>query len=228
MIEIASKKIWIKEKNEIILKTIELDSGLDCFILIDTKDQKFAEIILNKLLDCIIWKISFWSAYRDLSIALENTNSIIKNWKDNEWIDWKLNVFVWVLEDTDLIFSTIWNPSCYLIKKDREIVEVTEKDEVPTTFSFISNWEIKNEEHPPDYDLTPEENQIQKATFEAVHSAIQELPERFAICLDMYFFYGIPYQDISEITEIPVNTIKSHIFRAKQLLREKLIKMKFD
>lgn len=87
---------------------------------------------------------------------------------------------------------------------------------------------LTDENSPPDYDLTPEERQIQKATFEAVHTAIQELPERFAICLDMYFFYGIPYQEISEITEIPVNTIKSHIFRAKQLLREKLIKMKFD
>ncbi|MCI6180156.1 MAG: RNA polymerase subunit sigma-24, partial [Treponema porcinum] len=32
----------------------------------------------------------------------------------------------------------------------------------------------------------------------------------------------IPYQEISEITEIPVNTIKSHIFRAKKLLKEKL------
>ena len=38
----------------------------------------------------------------------------------------------------------------------------------------------------------------------------------------MYFSYDIPYQEISEITEIPVNTIKSHIFRAKKLLKEKL------
>ena len=87
---------------------------------------------------------------------------------------------------------------------------------------------LTEENSPPDSDLTPEEKQIQKATFEAVHAAIEELPERFAICLDLYFFYDIPYQEISEITEIPVNTIKSHIFRAKQLLRDKLIKMHFS
>ena len=87
---------------------------------------------------------------------------------------------------------------------------------------------LTEENSPPSNDLTPEERQIQKATFEAIRAAIKELPERFAICLDMYFFYDISYQDISEITEIPVNTIKSHIFRAKQLLRDKLTKMHFD
>ena len=87
---------------------------------------------------------------------------------------------------------------------------------------------LTEENSPPDSDLTPEEKQIQKATFESVHAAIEELPERFAICLDLYFFYDIPYQEIREITEIPVNTIKSHIFRAKQLLRDKLTNMHFS
>ena len=87
---------------------------------------------------------------------------------------------------------------------------------------------LTEENSPPNTDLSPEEQQIQKVTFEAVHAAIKELPPRFAVCLDLYFFYAIPYQEISEITEIPVNTIKSHIFRAKQLLRDKLTQMNFD
>lgn len=87
---------------------------------------------------------------------------------------------------------------------------------------------LTEENSPPNTDLSPEEQQIQKVTFEAVHAAIKELPPRFAVCLDLYFFYDIPYQEISEITEIPVNTIKSHIFRAKQLLRDKLTQMNFD
>lgn len=82
---------------------------------------------------------------------------------------------------------------------------------------------IANEELIADKDFSPEENQIRKATIEAVHKAIQELPERFAVCLDMYFFYEISYQEISEITKFPVNTIKSHIFRAKQILRDLLL-----
>jgi len=74
----------------------------------------------------------------------------------------------------------------------------------------------------PDPDLSPEEKEIRRITEEAVRSALQELPERYAVCLDMYFFYDISYREISDITGFPVNTIKSHIFRAKKILRKKL------
>lgn len=79
-----------------------------------------------------------------------------------------------------------------------------------------------DEEFIVDKSSTPEENQIRKVTQEAIQQALQELPEKYAVCVEMYFYYDIPYQEISEITEFPVNTIKSHIFRAKKLLKEKL------
>jgi RNA polymerase sigma-70 factor (ECF subfamily) len=40
--------------------------------------------------------------------------------------------------------------------------------------------------------------------------------------VDLFFFYDRSYQEIECITGYPVNTIKSHVFRAKKLLREKL------
>ena len=70
---------------------------------------------------------------------------------------------------------------------------------------------------------TPEEAQIRQVTCESIREAIKELPEQYAVCLDMYFFYDIPHAEISTITGLPVNTIKSHIFRAKKILRDKLI-----
>ena len=81
---------------------------------------------------------------------------------------------------------------------------------------------IANEGMLPDPEFTPEEKEIRNRTAEAVREAVKELPERYAVCLDMYFFYDISYPEISDITGFPVNTIKSHIFRAKKLLREKL------
>src|SRR5574344_457926 len=69
---------------------------------------------------------------------------------------------------------------------------------------------------------TPEESEIRRITVEAVHEAVKELPERYAECLDLYFFYDTAYEEISVITGLPVNTIKSHIFRAKKILRTKL------
>jgi RNA polymerase sigma-70 factor (ECF subfamily) len=71
-------------------------------------------------------------------------------------------------------------------------------------------------------DDTPERILLRNAAQEAVQVALKELPERFKICVDLYFFFDCAYQEIEVITGIPVNTVKSHVFRAKKLLREKL------
>ena len=73
----------------------------------------------------------------------------------------------------------------------------------------------------PDYD-SPERRLLRDIARDAVLDAIKELPDRFRVCIDLFFFYDRSYQEIEAITEYPVNTIKSHVFRAKKLLREKL------
>jgi RNA polymerase sigma-70 factor (ECF subfamily) len=69
---------------------------------------------------------------------------------------------------------------------------------------------------------TPERQLIRKAARAAVLASLEELPERYRICIDLFFFYGRSYREIEAVTGFPVNTIKSHVFRAKKLLREKL------
>ncbi|MBR6153957.1 MAG: sigma-70 family RNA polymerase sigma factor [Treponema sp.] len=74
---------------------------------------------------------------------------------------------------------------------------------------------------------TPEEEQLFNLTKEAVREAIKELPLNYSICLDFYFFYDFSYEEIAIITGFPVNTIKSHIFRAKKVLRQKLLEYSY-
>ncbi|MDR2178617.1 MAG: sigma-70 family RNA polymerase sigma factor [Treponema sp.] len=69
---------------------------------------------------------------------------------------------------------------------------------------------------------TPERKLVRDTARDAVLEAVGELPERYRVCVDMYFFYDRSYQEIGTITGFPVNTIKSHVFRAKKLLRERL------
>jgi RNA polymerase sigma-70 factor (ECF subfamily) len=69
---------------------------------------------------------------------------------------------------------------------------------------------------------TPERNLLKGLARDAVLEAITALPERFKVCVDFFFFYDRSYQEIELITGYPVNTIKSHVFRAKKILREKL------
>ena len=75
---------------------------------------------------------------------------------------------------------------------------------------------------------TPERIVLKKAAKEAVQTAVKELPQRYAVCVDLFFFYDRSYQEIEAITGIPVNTIKSHVFRAKTILRDKLKVLSFE
>ncbi|MDR2661977.1 MAG: sigma-70 family RNA polymerase sigma factor [Treponema sp.] len=68
----------------------------------------------------------------------------------------------------------------------------------------------------------PEQQVLRRAAQQAVKDAVAELPEKYRICVDLFFFYDRSVREIGEITGLPENTVKSHVFRAKKLLREKL------
>jgi RNA polymerase sigma-70 factor (ECF subfamily) len=68
----------------------------------------------------------------------------------------------------------------------------------------------------------PELQVLERAARQAVKDAVAELPEKYRVCIDLYFFYGCSIKEVEEITGFPENTVKSHVFRAKKLLRENL------
>ena len=78
------------------------------------------------------------------------------------------------------------------------------------------------EEENPETEETPEHILLKKAAREAVLQAVQELPGKYRICIDLFFFYDRSIKEIGAITGFPENTVKSHVFRAKKLLRERL------
>ena len=66
---------------------------------------------------------------------------------------------------------------------------------------------------------TPEEKHLRNCIILSIREAIDNLPDHYRLCIDLYFFYDMSYADIASITSLPLNTIKSHIFRAKKLLK---------
>jgi RNA polymerase sigma-70 factor (ECF subfamily) len=100
----------------------------------------------------------------------------------------------------------------YRIAYNTAVNSVTRKKE------YLS---LAGEEYLNDGD-TPERTVLRSVIKDAVLDAVTGLPERYRVCVDLFFFYDRSYQEIEAITGFPVNTIKSHVFRAKKLLREKL------
>lgn len=54
--------------------------------------------------------------------------------------------------------------------------------------------------------------------------AIAGLPEQARVVLILYEFIGYQHNEISEITGLAVGTCKAHLHRAKNLLKERLVK----
>lgn len=70
--------------------------------------------------------------------------------------------------------------------------------------------------------ITPEKKHINGEVRHVLFEAINRLPEQYRICIDFYFFWGLTYNQICDITGFPVNTIKSNVFRAKRIMRNVL------
>jgi RNA polymerase sigma-70 factor (ECF subfamily) len=57
---------------------------------------------------------------------------------------------------------------------------------------------------------------------QSVRKILAGLPDGYNLAIRMHYFDGLSYPEISRATGIPVGTLKSHIFRAKRLIRRAL------
>ena len=56
----------------------------------------------------------------------------------------------------------------------------------------------------------------------ALYQAIWKLPETQRIALELRHFQGLSYQEMAEAMNLPLNTIRSHLYRGRQKLAELL------
>lgn len=71
---------------------------------------------------------------------------------------------------------------------------------------------------------TPEGSLATAALKEAVEKAIEELPEDLRTAFTLREFSGLSYEDITEVMNCPVGTVRSRIFRAREAI-DKVIKL---
>jgi RNA polymerase sigma-70 factor (ECF subfamily) len=82
--------------------------------------------------------------------------------------------------------------------------------------------EVHTAELQPDPAFSPEQRVLREELAEWVRKALARIPETYHLLIKMHFFDGLSYPEISKALEMPVNTIKSYIFRAKELIRQML------
>jgi RNA polymerase sigma-70 factor (ECF subfamily) len=75
---------------------------------------------------------------------------------------------------------------------------------------------------PTDSAPGPEAGLLRSELLEKARKILKRIPETYKVIIKLHFFEGLSYAEISKRMSIPVNTIKSHVFRAKQLIRQRL------
>lgn len=146
MFEISVIEVPNQKENVVLKRTINLDKNLDCFLMISSSSNSLAENLLNHTLESIIDKISKEETYNDFWIALENINSFLKNWRIDEKQEDELDMTISILNENNLMFSNIWKSTVYLINRNSEIIELTERNENKKSFLFISSGILANSE----------------------------------------------------------------------------------
>jgi len=65
---------------------------------------------------------------------------------------------------------------------------------------------------------TPETRMMSDDLEQGIHEAIQALPEDTATAIKLREFEGMSYEEIAEVMECPIGTVRSRIFRAREAI----------
>ena len=63
-----------------------------------------------------------------------------------------------------------------------------------------------------------------KEVISLMKGIIDKMPEKYSTILSMFYFQELNYQEICEVTKLPLGTVKTQLFRARAILQEQLSK----
>ncbi len=104
----------------------------------------------------------------------------------------------------------------YIRSKNRKLqtVPIEKKEEDDTNKFSVSDVPCKT--------CTPEESSLNTELNCIIEKSIHKLPETFRLAIVLREFQGLSYEEIAEITNTNVGTVKSRIARARTKLQEDL------
>jgi len=162
-------------------------------------------------------------------LVIHIVTPLINNEKDRE--DLCQDIFLKVYENlhtfqsrsalSTWIGNIAYNTSINFLRKKKNILlddifEPGNDNDSATYENFINKNETQS----------PERLLIQKEESKLLHAAVDKLPVIQKTLLLLFHQDQLSLDEISVIVEMPVNTVKSHLFRARAGLKEMLIQYK--
>ena len=74
----------------------------------------------------------------------------------------------------------------------------------------------------PDTSMSPDKDLLSEERTNLIEEAIEELPENYKIAIVLRHSEERSYEEIAQLLNIPLGTVKARIFRAREMLKKKL------
>ncbi len=102
----------------------------------------------------------------------------------------------------------------YLVAQGRRAPTTTalDNEEVESSEDGEGLWEV----------TTPENELMSKQIVQTVNSTLQNLPDELRQAITLREIEGLSYEEIANIMDCPIGTVRSRIFRAREVIAEKL------
>ena len=113
----------------------------------------------------------------------------------------------------------------YRIASNLAIDVVRKRKRQEPTFSLDEPLESDDGEYEreiPDETGSPEDRTSTRETRVAVRRAIMDLPDKLRDVMILYELQGETYEDIADILDVPLGTVKSRLFNARNRLKDSL------
>ncbi|HOJ05350.1 MAG TPA: sigma-70 family RNA polymerase sigma factor [Bacteroidota bacterium] len=101
----------------------------------------------------------------------------------------------------------------YLRKRKLRTISI---DRPLQTSDGEQHYEIPDDSHLPDKPI------LQRQQTNTIQSAIEALPEKYRLVIVMRHQEEKSYEEIAEQLDLPLGTVKAHIFRAREMLYKQL------
>jgi RNA polymerase sigma-70 factor, ECF subfamily len=144
----------------------------------------------------------------------------------------RLHSFVLHIVRDDQAASDVVQESLISLYKTIDRIDTTKKFSI-YVFSIARNTAIsylrtrKKQVSLEDVVLIDEDEKLYEGLIAAdrrhtVGAALAKLEQKYRKVIRLYYFDDLSYEEIGRVMRIPVNTVRTHLFRAKQILKKLL------
>jgi RNA polymerase sigma factor (sigma-70 family) len=141
----------------------------------------------------------------DAEEALQD--AFVRSFRALHSFEWKSSFSTWLYR---IVYNTCITAAAKRNKTFKLSIDIEDEDG--------RQIEIESSELPPDIELESEE------LARIINEEVEKLPPAYGSTFTLFAINEMSYEEIVQVTGVPLGTIKARLFRARALLREAIVK----